>query len=84
MSNQVDTEDYIEEYVKGTHKKRGATVTIVLLILLLLGAGGAAYVFGKRWSEGESKILQAERELKTLGNQIVQLETAKSELFVAA
>ena len=80
MSNQVDTEDYIEEYVKGTHKKRGATVTIVLLILLLLGAGGAAYVFGKRWSEGESKILQAERELKTLGNQIVQLETAKSEL----
>ncbi|MGY8641322.1 MAG: hypothetical protein ACKVJU_09545 [Verrucomicrobiales bacterium] len=80
MSNQVDTEDYIEEYVKGTHKKRGATVTIVLLILLLLGAGGAAYVFGKRWSEGESKILQAERELKTLGNQIVRLETAKSEL----
>lgn len=80
MSNQVDTEDYIEEYVKGTHKKRGATVTIVLLILLLLGAGGSAYVFGKRWSEGESKILQAERELKTLGNQIVRLETAKSEL----
>ena len=63
--NDSSSEEYLEEYVEGTHRKKGATVAIVLLSLLLVAAGGAAVYLGKLWSEGETKVLQAQREMET-------------------
>ncbi len=80
MNIQADNEDLLEEYVKGTHKKKGATIAIVLLTLLMLAAAGAAGFFGWKWSESEKVVLRNERDLQTLNSQVVKLETAKSDL----
>ncbi|NNE90091.1 MAG: hypothetical protein HKN23_00440 [Verrucomicrobiales bacterium] len=84
MNAQIDTEDFIGEFDEGgtggSGNGGGAKIAIIILSLLVVAAGGAAAMFGTWWSADQKAVLEAETQLKSLNEQISQLETARSDL----
>lgn len=80
MSEDYSTDEALSELGYANKSGGGGKVIIIILALLLLVASGAAVFMAKRWSDGQSKILTFNLELKKERDQRSLAEAKSAEL----
>ena len=80
MSEEYDPAETLSELGYANKSGGGRKAVIIILVLLLLIASGTAVYYGKLWSEGQSKILNFDRQLIAERDERSKAQAKNAEL----